>query len=85
MMAAIIKETGQGGGASTAVLQLITRCLEVTPVYTHTHAYTQEFHTVFGEREEEKTQIHSCGLILSVDHVFVTHFKVKVERKKTKR
>lgn len=57
--------------ASTAALQLITRCSEVTQVYTQTHTHT---HT--------KNLIHSCGLILSVDSVI--HCKVKVEREQTK-
>lgn len=44
MMTAIIKDWS-GGGASMAVLQLITRCLEVTLVYTHNHTPTRTLKT----------------------------------------
>lgn len=80
MITAVIKETGQGGG-STAVLQLITRCLEVTPVYTHTRSLTHTPYsfTLVSEKKHKK-RIHSCGLIRSADSALSFVFQVKVER-----
>lgn len=56
-----------------AALQLITRCLEVTPVYTHTHTHTHTHPCIptrvscSSRARGSKKQIHSCGLITGVD------------------
>lgn len=54
-------------GPSTAVLQLITRCLEVTPVYTHSHACIDE---------GENTYIHVAWFLVSI-----VLFEVRVKKK----
>lgn len=68
-----------------AALQLITRCLEVTPVYTHIHLYKhprvqqKSFATLLSKvrrwKKKKNTRIHSCGLILSVDSVLSFMFR----------
>lgn len=54
------------------VLQLITRCLEVAPVYTHTRRRVSYCHRV--RKETQSTPLHSCGLSHSFDSALLTTF-----------
>lgn len=75
MITAVIKETGQGGGGSTAVLQLITRCLEVTPVYTHTRSLTHRTVSPWWVRRNTKSRyIHVdwFWVLIVLCHSFLT-------------